>query len=270
MLKGRISFPQHIRTNIVDRSRFYVEYDEFSANRPANRLIHLTIYKLKRRTKQFKNMQLLNQLEVYFIEVPKSVNVYDDWTKHTVDRSMQHYNTVMRWIGLFLFGHGLTTFSGKHLYQSLLFPMEKVFEYYVADAFRRHQDIYDMKPQGPPRPLATDEKGREIKMRPDISLLRAETVHPEYILDTKWKRIKRDEHQSNKKFKISGQDMYQMFAYGKIYNCKSVGLIYPKSYDFYSPLKYEYDGGLNLFCLPFDVTNPKESVEKIMKQIHGI
>ena len=46
VMKGRILFPQHIRTNIVDSSRIYVEYDEFSANRPANRLIHLTIDEL--------------------------------------------------------------------------------------------------------------------------------------------------------------------------------------------------------------------------------
>ena len=36
-LRGRILFPQHIRENVANRARFYVGYDEFSANRPANR-----------------------------------------------------------------------------------------------------------------------------------------------------------------------------------------------------------------------------------------
>ena len=46
-LRGRILFPQHIRENVANRARFYVGYDEFSANRPANRLIHSTIHKLR-------------------------------------------------------------------------------------------------------------------------------------------------------------------------------------------------------------------------------
>ena len=45
-LRGRILFPRHVRENLVDRSRFYVGYDEFTANRPANRLIHLALRRL--------------------------------------------------------------------------------------------------------------------------------------------------------------------------------------------------------------------------------
>ena len=45
-LRGRILFPPHVRENLVDRSRFYVGYDEFTADRPANRLIHLALRRL--------------------------------------------------------------------------------------------------------------------------------------------------------------------------------------------------------------------------------
>ena len=43
VLKGRIHFPQHMRTNMVDRSKFYVEFDEFSANRPVKSQISCSI-----------------------------------------------------------------------------------------------------------------------------------------------------------------------------------------------------------------------------------
>lgn len=49
-----------------------------------------------------------------------------------MDRSRPHYGSVMQWVGLFLFGQGLTTFSGRHRNHSLLLPMEDVFEDFVT------------------------------------------------------------------------------------------------------------------------------------------
>ena len=46
-LRGRIQFPEHIRRNAVNRARFHVAFDEFTADRPENRLIHSTIHKLR-------------------------------------------------------------------------------------------------------------------------------------------------------------------------------------------------------------------------------
>ena len=265
VLKGRILFTQNIRTNIVDRSRFYVEYDEFSANRPANRLIHLTIDELILKTKHTENLKLLDQLKINFIEVPKSINLHDDWTKHKVDRSMRHYNTVMQWIKLFLFGHGLTTFKGKHLNHSLLFPMEEVFEDYVTYAFKRYRKIYSVETQGPRKNLAKINCDKVFWMKPDISLL--SSSNPNIVLDTKWKRINQKNDKNNKKHGISQSDMYQLFAYGKKYKCSSVGLIYPKTKDFYSTFHYVFDKELKLFCFPFDVVDPDNSVKTIIEHL---
>ena len=115
-LRGRILFPQHIRENVANRARFYVGYDEFSANRPANRLIHSTIHKLMGSVRQPRNQQLLHQLRINFSDIPQSSHLKSDWDRHQVDssdRSMQHYDEVMQWVGLFLFGQGLTTFAGQ-------------------------------------------------------------------------------------------------------------------------------------------------------------
>ena len=37
-LRGRIQFPEHIRRNAVNRALFHVAFDEFTADRPENRL----------------------------------------------------------------------------------------------------------------------------------------------------------------------------------------------------------------------------------------
>ena len=69
---------------------------------------------------------------------------------------MQHYKPVMRWVGLFLFNRGLTTWSGSHVNQSLLFPMEEIYEDFVTHSFRRHQDQFTVTAQRPQRHMAKD------------------------------------------------------------------------------------------------------------------
>ena len=263
-LRGRILFPQHIRENVANRARFYVGYDEFSANRPANRLIHSTIHKLMDSVRQPRNQQLLHQLRINFSDIPQSSHLKSDWDRHQVDRSIQHYDEVMQWVGLFLFGHGLTTFAGKHVNQTLLFPMWEVFEDFVAANFRRYRENFFVHEQGPRKYLVTNGQGyRVFAMRPDISLIKQGDV--QFILDTKWKRINGEE--SDPKHGISQADMYQLFAYGKKYGCKQVALVYPKTEQFQEMLRYKFDDELSLSCFPFDVTEPQGSVEEILSHL---
>lgn len=41
--KAKLLFSQHIKHNAIHKERFYIEYDEFSPNRPENRLIKTTV-----------------------------------------------------------------------------------------------------------------------------------------------------------------------------------------------------------------------------------
>ena len=261
-LKGRILFPQHIRENLTNRARFYVRYDDFNSNRPANRLIHSTIDTLKPLVKQSHNQQLLHQMKICFNDIPVSKDYSDDWRKHQIDRSMQHYQSVMRWVSLFLFGQGLTTFSGKHIERCLLFPMEQIFEDFVAGSFRKHPNAFDVKTQSTSKYLATTGKKNVFQLRPDIVLDNNDTT---FILDTKWKRI--NEQATNLKRGISQADMYQLFAYGKKYDCRRVALIYPQTRYFKKEFRYQFDNNLRLLCLPFDVAKPNNSVTNIIERL---
>ena len=59
--------------------------------------------------------------------------------------------------------------------------------------------------------------------------------------------------------------MYQLYAYGKRYGCEAVALVYPQTGSFKTELRYRFFDGLTLVCLPFNVENPKESVESSMR-----
>ncbi len=263
-LRGRIQFPQHIRENMANRARFYAGYDVFSANRPANRLIHSTIKELTGNARQPRNQQLLHQLRVSFSDIPLSTNHQSDWDRHRLDRTIQHYDAVMQWVGLFLFNHGLTTFSGRHVNQTLLFPMWEIFEDFVAASFRRHQRQFKVRQQGPSEPLAYIDDRKVFCMKPDICLTSHDGVR--LILDTKWKRINAED--GDLKHDIHQADMYQMFAYGKKYECEKVALVYPKTKEFDKTEEFKFDKALSLACVPFDVTAPECSVTEIIRHMN--
>ena len=263
-LRGRILFQPHVRENLIDRSRFYVGYDEFTADRPANRLIHLALRRLMCVVRHPENRQRVHQLRIVFSEVPPSTNLDDDWARHRVDRSMRHYDAVMRWVGLFLFGHGLGTFVGPHVNRALLFPMEEVFEDFVTAAFRRHQRRFTVRAQGPMRPLATDGAGKDaFRLKPDIVLM--ERGQARFILDAKWKRLDPDAANHG----VSQDDAYQLFAYGKRYGCRRVVLVYPRTTAFCETLHFRFveDHGLKMTCFPFNVADSAEAVGAMMREL---
>ena len=263
-LRGRILFPPHLRENAVDRSRFYVGYDEFTADRPANRLIHLALRRLMGVVRHPANRQWVQQLRIGFSDVPSSTNPDDDWARHRVDRSMRHYDAVMPWVGLFLFGQGLATFAGPHINRALLFPMEDVFEDFVTAAVRRHQQRFTVRAQGPMWPLAKDSGGKDsFRLKPDVVL--SDRTQVRYILDAKWKHL--DPRAPN--HGVSQGDAYQLFAYGKRYGCRRVVLVYPRTTAFHEPLTFRFVDAVDLemACFPFHVADSAGTVRKMVRDL---
>ena len=264
-LRGRIRFPEHVRRNAANQARFFVGYDEFSANRPANRLIRATLDLLALRARRPRNRQLLHQLRIAFAEIPPSANPQTDWDRHSLDRSMRHYGEVMPWVGLLLFRRGLATFPGRHRNRALLFRMEQIFEDFVAASFRRYAPPgYTVGIHRPQRHLATTDGTPVFVMKPDLTLL-ADGDQPEFVLDAKWKRL--EARPADARQGIAQSDLYQLFAYGKKYQVPSVALIYPQTEHFREPVRYRFDDSLSLWCFPFRVTKPEESVRELVGKL---
>ncbi len=258
-LRGRLLFQQHVRENLTNRARFYVAHDEFNSNRPANRLVRSSLDRLKRIVRNEENRRLLRELTDAFADVPPTRDPEGDWRRHSVDRTMQHYRPVMAWVRLFLFGEGLATFHGKHENQSLLFPMEEIYEDFVTWCFRRYQAEYVVRAQGPQWRLTRDPEA--FTMKPDMTLQKSGKAA--FILDTKWKRL-RSRAEDPKKRGVSQADMYQLYAYGRRYGCRTVALVYPRTDDFDEPLRFVFYDDLTLLCLPFDVSMPQDSVKRCL------
>jgi len=134
------------------------------------------------------------------------------------NRSMSHYEQALVWCDVFLRGSSFTAFTGKDIAIALLFPMEKIFESYVATKLRRMYDDAIVYTQDGTYSLF--DSPRKFNLRPDIVMKHHEKP---VILDTKWKMLS----SSNSNYGISQSDMYQMYAYSKKYDAGRVILIYP-------------------------------------------
>lgn len=266
-VRGRIVFRHHLRENQIDRSRFYVEHDELSPNRPANRLIRTTLDRLRPIVRNERNRRLLADLKRAFRAVPAAQDPRADWRSHCIDRSMQDYGRVMQWVNLFLFNRGLATWSGRHVNQSLLFPMEDVYEDFVTNCFRCHQVEFQVVAQGPPKHIASISGKPQFATRPDISL-RKPSGTIRFILDAKWKHIGKGG--PNPIHGITNSDIYQIYAYGKLHGCQAVALVYPRNQSFTKPRAVRFFDGLKLVCLPFDVGSREASRVSVLRALHAL
>ena len=259
--KGKLLVSQNIRENLVHQERFYVEYDEFQLNRPENRLVKSTLLYLNKKSNSDFNLAEIRRQLMFFEQVEASINYEADFSKVVKTRNTIEYENLMAWARVFLQNKSFSTFSGSTSVRSILFPMEKVFEAYVAKMLRKAvvketEDDYwrewNVRSQYGAKYLF-EVPSNKFRMRPDIVMKKDDKIN--IILDTKWKRLVND---YNLNYGISQQDMYQMFAYGHKYNCQNIWLIYPKNIDMKERIqKFESNcNGLKIsvsvYCLDLD------------------
>ena len=220
--KGKLLVNQNIKQNLVHKERFYVSYDEYSINRPENRLIKSTLLKLLNLTGNSENAKMSRQLLASFEMVDISTNFEKDFTRVVIDRTTKDYEKLMKWSRVILFNKSFKTFSGESQSRALLFPMESVYENYVAQKVKKA-----FIPEG--WSVKTQERGfylfeeptKQFALRPDIVMRKGNRT---VIMDTKWKTLI-DNPARN--YGISQSDMYQMYAYSKKYRTPEIWLLYP-------------------------------------------
>ncbi len=223
VFKGKMKFTGQIRYNYAHKERCYVEFDEFNLNRVENKLIKSTLLYLQGHTGSSKNKNDIKTLLNSFGEVTASVDYESDFAKVVVDRNNKDYTTALMWSKVFLQGKSFTAFAGSEVAFALLFPMETLFESYIAAQMRKVLDgaQYSVSVQDKTFHLF-DEPRKKFLMKPDIVI--KDRIHKHtYVMDTKWKVL--SDTRSN--YGIAQADMYQMYAYHKKYGAENVTLIYP-------------------------------------------
>jgi len=256
-LKGRLLVSQQIRKNSIHSERFYIEHTEYQVNRPTNRLIKTALTKVAKLARSNRNQRLARELSFVFEEVPKSHDVAGDFQKVKIDRGMQHYQEVLAWTKLLLSGLGPTASAGTFNTLSLLYPMERIFEDYVAHCLHKNMpeslgEGARLKTQVGGKALVKHNDKPMFRLRPDLMAIKGDKAL--WVMDTKWKLINGNSRAKN--YGISQSDMYQLYAYGHKYltGDKKLMLIYPMNENFQKQLPvFSYDAKFELWVVPFDL-----------------
>ena len=263
VFKGKMMFAGQIKYNYAHKERCYVEYDEFNTNRAENKILKATLNYLYKNTTSSKNKTDLKTLLTAFSEVDESKDYKADFEKIVPDRKTVDYHTALLWSKVFLMGKSFTSFAGSEVAFALLFPMETLFESYIATLLNKALigSGYVLSAQDKTYHLFDEPK--KFLMKPDI-VIKNKELKKIFVMDTKWKVLS----ESVANYGISQADMYQMYAYQKKYQSESVTLIYPLTEKVTkSDIEFLSNDGTLIRIRFVDLFNVKYSLSNIITEI---
>lgn len=256
-MRGKLQLTEHLRHNSYNASRVYCEFDEYDVDRPINRLIKGALLVINKLTANAENQQRCRELLFWFDGVRGTSDPRQDFRHMRQDRLVQHYAPAMPLCKLILHGLNPLTKQGENQVISMLFPMERVFESYVAAKLPQQFHGWRVSTQATGQALVDEHLERKMfHLRPDLLFERPQI---RIIGDTKWKLINQSER--GEKYGISQADVYQLFGYTRKYLAnqahREVLLVYPASDTFTAPLPpfWYRTADEVLYVVPYDLDN---------------
>lgn len=271
-LKGKLLVRDNLRYNIINKTNFFCNYQEFKKNIPPNKLIKSTLFKLKLVSHSSENKKRISKYLQSFEKIDKSFNIDDDLKYcNNKRRLLSNYGNLLNWSEIFLKNRSFTNFSGNSVNQAILFPMERLFESYIAHLINKHCDGISIRTQdrryflvGQKNDISdADFSIKKFLLKPDVVLNNSDV-----IIDTKWKLL----NSETNKYNIKEGDIYQMHAYGSRYSANRtspprLALIYPSNPAFKEKLlQFRYGNDMYLDVIPFNFGNasPKNEINSII------
>ena len=262
--RGKLLLSQHLIQNNIHQERSYVCYDDFNADRPENRLLKSTLLRLSGQSRSFRNRNDIRQLLRFFETVHPSTNYAADFSRCVSDRNTRAYDTALGWCRAFLSGKSFTAYSGSSNAAALLFPMETLFESYIATLLKKILPAGCFSLSVQDSQFWLFDEPRAFRLRPDLVLTR-KSDGAVFVLDTKWKLLSGSGSQPG----ISQADLYQMFVYQKKYAAQSVTLLYPQSETLSSEKELHFSAadGTRINACFLDLSATEKSLRRIVDSL---
>lgn len=261
-LRGQLDVVRQMRQPPGRNHIFQIRHDVFVPDRPENRLLKSALELAANHTLNPENWRLAQELRSLFHEVPNSSDFVSDFRRWRTNRLMAHYQDIHPWCELILYRQMPFSVVGEWHGISMLLPMEKLFERYVAATLRTMLHSHaNLVTQASSLSLCVHEDKPMFQLQPDILVQQGDE---RWVLDTKWKRI--NQHLKAKNYEISQSDFYQMYAYGQKYlggkGC--LALIYPMHGSFSKALPaFHFNTDLSLWTIPFDLENRRICFDRV-------
>ena len=256
-LRGRLNVSAQVQQRPGSEHLFHIRHEIFTPDRLENRLLKTALNFVHSYCATSDNWRLSNTLMQQLDEIPVETAPVPRLKQWSSSRLMQSYNAIKPWCELILMQFNPNFQRGSHRGIALLFPMELLFESYVANLLRGQVvPGWRLRSQAKSKYLIENHKSKALfNLRPDLLLESKSAVQ---VLDTKWKIL--DSNNSGENYGLKQSDFYQLFAYAHKYQ-KGKGdmmLIYPANNKFDRPLPaFQYQEDLFVWVVPFCLKTQK-------------
>jgi 5-methylcytosine-specific restriction enzyme subunit McrC len=226
VLRGRLNVTRQFTTLAVAPSRLACRYDALTPDIALNRIMKAAITRLSRIARTPDNQHRLRELAFAYADIAPVPVPALRWRDVVLDRTNERWRELLNLARLLLGERFQTTSGGGSEGFSLMFEMNTLFEEYVARMLRSalsHTDLRVVSQGGRLYCLEDEDRRQIFQTRPDILIKRGDAVLQ--VIDTKWKRI--TGRIDDPKRGVSQADVYQMMAYGRLYQCGKLTLLYP-------------------------------------------
>lgn len=226
-LRGKLDVVRQFSVLAASPQRLACRYDELSSDILLNQIMKAAVDRLHRVASRPENQRRLAELALIYADISFIAAPEIAWNSVQLDRTNARWQSLFSMARFLLGDRHQTTTMGKQQGFSLLFEMNVLFEKYVGRLLRRALagSSFSVHLQGGRLFCLQDATTgrRTFQTKPDILLKQGKDVV--HIIDTKWKRVtlKIDDLKQG----VSQADVYQMMAYGQIYGCGRLTLLYP-------------------------------------------
>ena len=269
-LRGRLDVTRQFSTLAVSPQKLACRFDARSPDIALNQVMRAAISKLYRLAQAPDNQRALRELSFAYADISEVSPGALRWDLIVLDRTNTRWRELLSLARLFLSDRHQQTSAGLIDGHALLFEMNVLFEEYVARLLARALAGTDLRvsAQGGYRDCLFDGATGRFRTRPDLIIRQAGRVA--LIIDTKWKRITRID---DPKQGVSQADVYQLMAYGRIYDCPRMVLLYPHHGGLPSdPILQRYsiatpNAQESLFVATINVTGPHQKHKTALRDL---
>ena len=269
-LRGRLDVTRQFSKLVVSPQKLACRFDERSPDIVLNQVMRATISKLARLAQAPDNQRTLRELSFAYADISATPPSALRWDLIVLDRTSTRWRELVALARLFLGERHQQTSAGAVDGYALLFEMKILFEEYVARLLARALSGTGLRvaAQGGHRDCLYEGETGRFRTRPDVIVRHRNRIA--LIVDTKWKRIAGVD---DPKQGVSQADVYQLLAYGRIYECPDAVLLYPHHGDLPpEPIRRPYsiakpDARERLIVATLDLAGPRRNHEKALKTL---
>jgi 5-methylcytosine-specific restriction enzyme subunit McrC len=223
-LRGKLLFQEQLRTNLIQKQRFFTACDEFIEDNPIARLLKAALVYCRSQKMCDDVARKAKHLLPDFDPVGITAFSQEEIDSIQANRQTLRFSPLIHLAKLIIRALSPASAEGGKGIYALMFDMNDIFERFIASELRRalNGDTYIVTPQVGGKSLLRKNGRGAFHLRPDIGVFRGEETV--CLLDTKWKRLDLSRPHAN----VSQSDMYQMYAYSKEFNTPVTVLIFPR------------------------------------------